>query len=255
VTRTARLGVFAPGAALLLLLFVVGTRELPTVGTVTSVTGDLMNRVAVVERSATDVVTSVTFDYRGFDTLGEEFILYSSVLGVLLLLRDRGDPRKADSGSPRVRPPRPSDAVRALAQLFIALMVTAGLYLMAHGHQTPGGGFQGGVLLAAAPLLAYLATGPRMLSRVAPGLVLRVAEATGALAYLGLGLWGLSRGSYLTNPLPVGQPGRLFSAGSIPLLNVATALAVAGGFLVLLSAFLEKARESAETDSSAEDET
>lgn len=252
MTRTARLYLFVPSAGLLLLLFVIGTRDLPTVGTVTSVTGDLINRVAVLERSATDVVTTVTFDYRGFDTLGEEFILYSSVLGVLLLLRDR---RKPDAGSSHlVHPPRPSDAVRALAQLFIALMVMAGLYLVAHGHQTPGGGFQGGVLLAAAPLLAYLATGPRMLSRVAPEFVLRVAEAAGALAYLGLGLWGLIRGgTYLTNPLPVGVPGRLLSAGSIPLLNAATALAVAGGILVLLSAFLEKARESAEADDGDED--
>ncbi len=257
MSRGLRLCLFLPAAGLLLFLLTMGIRDLPAAGSITSLTGDLINRVAVAESGATDVVAAVTFDYRGFDTLGEEFILYSSVLGVLLLLRDRSGPRKPDSQSPALaRPPRPSDAVRALAQLFIAVMVTTGLYLVAHGHLTPGGGFQGGVLLATAPLLAYLATGPRMLGRIAPESLLRPAEAGGALAYLGLGLWGSIRaGSFLANPLPLGKPGFLLSAGCIPLLNVATALAVSGGLLVLLSAFLEKARESAQADDADEGET
>jgi multicomponent Na+:H+ antiporter subunit B len=50
--------------------------------------GLLLNHTAVVERHATNVVMAVTFDYRGFDTLGEEFILFAAVMSVALLLRE-----------------------------------------------------------------------------------------------------------------------------------------------------------------------
>src|SRR3712207_8535195 len=50
--------------------------------------GLLLSHTAAVERHATNVVMAVTFDYRGFDTLGEEFILFAAVMGVALLLRE-----------------------------------------------------------------------------------------------------------------------------------------------------------------------
>ncbi len=80
-------------------------------------TGQLLNRVAVPSGSTTDVVTAVNFDYRGFDTLGEEFILFAAVLGLALLLREaqatssRGP---IDDDAPRARPPETSAALRLL---------------------------------------------------------------------------------------------------------------------------------------------
>ncbi|HJU15537.1 MAG TPA: sodium:proton antiporter, partial [Stellaceae bacterium] len=50
--------------------------------------GDIINAVATRERHVTNMVTAVTFDYRGFDTLGEEYMLFAAVTGVALLLRD-----------------------------------------------------------------------------------------------------------------------------------------------------------------------
>src|SRR5581483_3268326 len=49
--------------------------------------GHLLNRVAVPQRHTTNVVSSVVFDYRGIDTMGEELILFAAVSGVVMLLR------------------------------------------------------------------------------------------------------------------------------------------------------------------------
>jgi len=120
-------------------------------------------------------------------------------------------------------------------------VVLFGLYLVAHGHLTPGGGFQGGVVLATAALLVYLSGEYVTLRRVRPESVTDLAESAGAAGYVAIGLLGLAAGAaFLANVLPLGQPGALLSAGTIPPINLAVGLEVAGGFVLLLSEFLEQ---------------
>ena len=82
-----RLTVFLLAGLVLGGLFVWGFGGLPSFGHYRGVYGSVLNRVSVPERHVTDVVTAVNFDYRGFDTLGEEFIFFAAVLGVVLILR------------------------------------------------------------------------------------------------------------------------------------------------------------------------
>ena len=82
-----RLRLFAISIAGLLGLMLWGFAGLPDFGDYRGPYGDILNRVAVPERSTTDVVTAVNFDYRGFDTLVEEFILFAAVIGVASILR------------------------------------------------------------------------------------------------------------------------------------------------------------------------
>ena len=82
-----RLVVFAIGALGVAALLVWGLGGVPDFGHYRGPYGDILNRNAVQERHATNVVNSVTFDYRGIDTAGEEFILFAAVMGVTLLLR------------------------------------------------------------------------------------------------------------------------------------------------------------------------
>src|SRR3954470_18511546 len=82
--RKALLGAGAAGLAALFLWALAG---LPRFGSYPGPYGDLLNSSAVGERKATDIVSAVNFDYRAFDTLGEEFILFVSVAGAALLLR------------------------------------------------------------------------------------------------------------------------------------------------------------------------
>ena len=99
-----RLRLFGVSLAGLLALLLWGLAGLPDFGDSQGAYGQILNQVSVPERSATDVVTAVNFDYRGFDTLGEEFILFAAVIGVASILRTlRGE---------RVR--RPRDDARAI---------------------------------------------------------------------------------------------------------------------------------------------
>ncbi|MFY0576148.1 MnhB domain-containing protein [Cystobacter fuscus] len=232
-------------------LYVWGLQGLPPSGEYRGLYGKIINQVVVTERHATDAVTAVTFDYRGFDTLGEEFILFASVMGVAVLLRhqveeeeDAGGERqeqREDESSARAAPD-PSAATRVMGLVLVGIIVTFGLYVVTHGQLTPGGGFQGGVILATAPLLVYLAGNPKKFLRIAPPWLVEVGEACGAAGFVLLGLLGLVLGGlYLQNVVPLGPSDpKVTSAGTIPLINLSTGLEVAGGFVLLLSVFLEQ---------------
>src|ERR1700733_9285453 len=92
MSRRVRLLLFAVAAAGFGVVLVYGLSGLPAFGDYKGVYGHVINGIGVTERHATDLVTALNFDFRGFDTLGEEFILFASVLGVVLILRQmRGE--------------------------------------------------------------------------------------------------------------------------------------------------------------------
>jgi multicomponent Na+:H+ antiporter subunit B len=234
---------FLVGAAGLAVLLVWGLSGLPDFSSFTPLYGQVMNRVAVEERSTTDVVTAVNFDYRAFDTLGEEFILFAAVLVLGLLLRTLAEERRGriDDDAPRRRSGKTSDAVRLTTVALVGPTVLLAVYITAHGHLTPGGGFQGGVIAATALLLVYLGGDYAAMRRVRPLGLVTAAKASGAAAFVLIGLGGLIfAGAFLENFLPLGRPGHLVAAGSIPLLSLAVGFEVAGGFVLLLSEFLDQ---------------
>src|SRR5919204_6921674 len=158
MNRGWRIGLFLGAAVGLAVLLVWGFAGIPAFGHYRGPYGDLLNAVGVRERHATDVVAAVVLDYRGFDTLGEEFILFASVVGVALLLRAGREEEQIDPSQlarARERPPT-TDAVRTLGLALVGPTVLLGLYVVAHGHLTPGGGFQGGAVLASASILVFL---------------------------------------------------------------------------------------------------
>jgi multicomponent Na+:H+ antiporter subunit B len=238
-----RMWVFAVAGAGLLALLLWGLAGLPEFTVYRGPYGDILNRVAVPERSTTDVVTAVNFDYRAFDTLGEEFILFAAVVGVTSILRAlRGERTGAptDEAAGR-RVPETSLAVRVIGLGLVPPTILIGLYIVAHGHQTPGGGFQGGVMLATALLLTYLSADYLTLRRVGPTWLSELAEGLGAAGFALVGVAGLlAGGAFFENFLGKGTPGELLSAGTILVSNFAVGLAVTGGFALLLSEFLQQ---------------
>jgi multicomponent Na+:H+ antiporter subunit B len=244
VSDRVRLGVFAVSLAGLMALLLWAFAGLPDFGHYAGPYGDILNRVAVPERSTTDVVTAVNFDYRGFDTLGEEFILFAAVIAVASILRKlRGERVRApddDAVGRRVR--ETGLAVRLTGLGLVAPVILIGLYIVAHGHQTPGGGFQGGVILATALLLIYLSTDYATMRQVGPVELIELAEGLGGAGFGLVGLSGLIAGGvFFENALGAGVPGELLSSGTIPISNAAVGLAVTGGFCFMLSEFLEQA--------------
>jgi multicomponent Na+:H+ antiporter subunit B len=238
-----RMRVFAVAGVGLLALLVWGLTGLPDFTVYRGTYGDILNRVAVPERSTTDVVTAVNFDYRAFDTLGEEFILFAAVVGVTSILRVmRGERTRApeDEAAGR-RAPRTSLTVRVTGLGLVPPTILIGLYIVAHGHQTPGGGFQGGVILATALLLAYVSADYVTMREVGPTWLSELAEGMGAAGFALVGVSGLvAGGAFFENFLGKGTPGELLSAGTILVSNFAVGLAVTGGFALMLSEFLQQ---------------
>ena len=243
MTARARARTMLMAAAALFALIVWGAVGLPDFGHYVGPYGDVIARSVVPERHVTGVVSAIVFDYRGIDTLGEEFILFVSVLGVSLLLREqRGEPGEPAQEAAQVeRLPASSDAVRVLGVMLIGALVVVGLYIVAHGQLTPGGGFQGGVILGAAVILVYFAGEFVAASVLRPASWMEHAHAGGAAGLALLGVGGmLAGGAYLHNFVSKGTTGMLLSGGTIPLGNVAVGLEVFGAMLLLASEFLEE---------------
>ena len=236
MSRRARTGLFAVSAVVLGAFLVWGLTGLPSFGHYAGPYGDLIASLAKPQRHTANAVTAVVFDYRGFDTLGEELILVAAATAAAMLLRETREYDVAEIVDP-VR----SDGVRAVGAVTAIALLVLGLNVVAHGQLTPGGGFQGGVVLAAAFLTIFLAVEYHSFHRLAPTAFSEPLEAIGAGGYIVYGVVALAvGGSYLENVLPLGTFGRLTSSGSVSLLSWASGLAVCGGFLIVFGEYLQE---------------
>jgi multicomponent Na+:H+ antiporter subunit B len=236
MSRRLRICVLAPALAGLGCLFAWAVAGLPAFGDYRGPYGYLLNKLVVPLRHTTNVVMGTTFDVRGVDTMGEEFILYAAVIGATLLLRDETKGRKAQRTTQRLR----SDAVRLAGVAMVGGGFLVGLWLMAFGYITPGGGFQGGVLVAGAILLLYAVGSHRDYRGFRSEHALDPLEGLGAGGYVMVGLAALASGTpFLTNLFGRGATGSLTSGGSIPVLNWASGIAVTVAMLLLFAEFLE----------------
>ena len=128
--------------------------------------------------------------------------------------------------------------VKCGADKFLPFAVTFGIYIIMFGTISPGGGFQGGVIVASAALLLYLGYGYNLAKRVINEEVLRVNEAIGASLYVILGLLGIVAGANFCRNIffDNGNVGDLLSAGTITFMGYAVGYKVlcGVGFLLLL---------------------
>lgn len=246
MTEQSRILMVWIGGAGIAFLLLCGIVNLPEFGQYPGPYGDLINSAAPFERQVTNVVSAVNFDYRALDTLGEEFILFSAVSGVVLLLRgSRGEslnasPQPTKSGR---RMEARSEAVSLFSLALVVIINLFGSYMVLHGNLTPGGGFQGGAILGTASMLVYVGNGYRVYRQSTPKKLVELVEAIAAGSYSLIGIGAMIAGrAFLTNVLPLGTRGNLLSGGTIPLINFAVGLEVAAGFALLFIEFLEETR-------------
>ncbi|MEU1535841.1 MnhB domain-containing protein [Streptomyces fagopyri] len=239
MSRRLRMWVLAVGVLGFAALFGAACLRLPDFGGDSHPYGDRSVQAALAHRTA-NVIAAVNFDQRAFDTLGEESILFAAVLGTVVLLRQTREERQVAPAPAEVPLP-----VRRYALVMLPVALLVGLYVVAHGQLSPGGGFQGGVIVATALHLLYIGADYRALERIRPVGVYEVGDAAGEAAYLMLGLAGVIAGSaYLANVLiGYGTFNTLASGGLVPLLNVAVGMEVACAVVVLLARFLDQAVE------------
>jgi multicomponent Na+:H+ antiporter subunit B len=165
--------------------------------------------------------------------MGEEFILFAAVVGVVLLLRgeDKEDVEAAVG----------SDGVRVIGTLMVGGGILVSLWLIAFGFVTPGGGFQGGVALAGATAMLFIAAGYRSFRPFADETALDPIEGVGAGGYVVIGLAALIAGlPFLTNMIGSGKTGTLVSGGTAVFVNWAAGMEVAAANLLLFREFLEE---------------
>ncbi len=137
-----------------------------------------------------NMVTSVLASYRGFDTLGETVVVFAAAIGVLALLGVRRE--KTDN----VRQSGFTDhyVLRIIAKLVIPLIILFALYVQFHGDFGPGGGFQAGVIAAAAFILYALVYGLPSAFRVVGPKFLQGLASFGVLLYASVGLYSMFKG-------------------------------------------------------------
>ncbi|MBG7601287.1 MAG: sodium:proton antiporter [Gammaproteobacteria bacterium] len=190
--------------------------------------GQAINAVAAEETGAANFVTSVVLAYRGIDTLLELTILFTAaMIGGMVLGRRRVDaPRDPDAGF----------ILRTGADLLFPLLLVVGLYIILHGHLTPGGGFQGGVILASAFFLPLLARPGSSINQD----VISIVEGLAGATFIIIGLLAMFDGKeFLTPLLDKGELGALISAGTLPILYLAVGIKVGSELAGLLAHLAE----------------
>ncbi len=138
-----------------------------------------------------NMVTSVLASYRGFDTLGETVVVFAAMIGVLALLgtrRKEEDEAAPESGLQSHR------VLHVVAKVIIPFVILFALYVQFHGDFGPGGGFQAGVIAAAAIILYALVFGLPLAQRVISARFLQILAPLGVLLYASVGLFSMFKG-------------------------------------------------------------
>ena len=173
----------------------------------------------VSELKVSNTVTSIVVSFRGFDTLGEVTVLFlaaTALGGILYKRRHHVGTRTVLFPSSRI--------VMAGSKILFPAIILLGVYVFIHGHLSPGGGFQGGTIIATGFLLMLLAYENYSVSHT----ILSLVESFAGIFFVVIGLLGfINNGTFLQNFLPTGILNDLFSGGVIPIIYILVGFKVA----------------------------
>lgn len=130
--------------------------------------------------------------------------------------------------------------LRTVARLFIPFIVLLAFYVQLHGEYSPGGGFQAGVIGAAAYILHALVFGIRNTRRAMPSRLLQQLAATGVLLYAGTGIAGMLLGGAFLDYSVLASPPQLGQKIGIIAIELGVGLTVFSVMLILYFAFAER---------------
>ena len=187
----------------------------------------------VQDTGAANIVTAIIVTFRGLDTLGEVTVLFLTAAIVALVLRNE---TTRSGGRPAHWPT--GELLHTGTRLLVPLIVLFGAYVFLNGHLTPGGGFQGGAIVASAVLLVLLTDPARPISHR----LISIIESVSGLAYVAIGVLGmLLAGGFLDNRiLPLGDFGSILSAGAIPIIYTLIGLKVGAEFSSIMVSLSER---------------
>ncbi|UCG77614.1 MAG: DUF4040 domain-containing protein [Nitrospirota bacterium] len=108
----------------------------------------------ISDTAVPNIVTSVLADYRGFDTMFETAVIFTAGIAVIFVLRQYRRDQTDVAGTDEVAYQSP--IIQTVSRQMVPFIQLFALYVVAHGHHSPGGGFQGGVILGASFILVGL---------------------------------------------------------------------------------------------------
>lgn len=190
-----------------------------------------------------NVVTAILGSFRGYDTLGEVFVVFAACIGVLFILgvnpsRKNQPVIKKSSGLRHHLIPQ------VVGRLLIPFIVLFGLYVQFHGEYGPGGGFQAGALIATGVILYALLEGESEALRAIPRGVLLGMVIGGASLYGGVGVaCMLMGGTFLDYSVLAADPVFGQQLG-ILIIEAGVGMAVCGALLAIFHAFAARERLS-----------
>ena len=124
--------------------------------------------------------------------------------------------------------------VKTITRLTVGLILLYGIYIILHGHVSPGGGFAGGVIVALSFIHLMLAFGKETAFRKVSKATATLFESLGAILFIGIAILGFTGGYFFLNFfVNKGEPFKLFSAGIIPLCNIAISMKVGAGLFAI----------------------
>lgn len=184
-----------------------------------------------------NVVTAILASFRGYDTLGELFVIFTAGVGVMFLLTNSSSSSPSRLPSADAKGLRHHLVPRVVGSLLVPFIVLFGLYVQFHGDFGPGGGFQAGALICAGLILYALIEGESAALRAVPRSLLLGLISGGALLYLAVGLGGLLRGgNFLDYSVLLSDPVAGQHLG-ILLVELGVGLTVTGVLLTIFHAF------------------
>ncbi|MBN2135632.1 MAG: hypothetical protein JW737_07880 [Acidobacteria bacterium] len=122
---------------------------------------------------------------------------------------------------------------KTISSFMTALIALFGFYIAFYGHLTPGGGFAGGVIIAAAFILLTLSHSKKVSLKKFPDIIASLLDNFGALSFVALGLLGFLSGAFFMNFVQKGKAFTLLSSGTILLANIAIMIKVMAGLFAI----------------------
>ena len=191
--------------------------------------GDSLLQLNATEGVANAVTTVVVY-FRGFDTLGEIAVLFIASLGIGLMLNENSQCEIKAEGN---------FMLKSASKLLFPIITLYGMYVMIYGHLSPGGGFQGGVIIASGVLLLLISHKEFEV----PHSVIVLLETFAGVSYVLIGLIGLfTLDVFLGNFLPhdVSQMGVLLSGGIIPIIYIVVGIKVGSEMSMIVQNLIKR---------------
>lgn len=208
------------------------------------------NKNGYIDSHTISAVGAMILDYRGYDTLYETTVLFTALISVLSVLVFG-----AKKGFVLSKEWESSIIIRNICRRMVPFIFLFGIYIILHGHLSPGGGFQGGVVVGSAFIIYTVIFGLEEGQHYVPEDVLKITDSLGGMIYASIGILGIILGySFLANKIasipPVGEPGIFLSSGTLIGINIGIGMHVASTMIGMFFGFQQEGENNVDQNHS-----